>query len=220
MMIHSIILARGGSKGIKNKNLIIIKKKPLLYWSIIKSSNSKKIKYTWVSSDKKKILDFAKKNGAKTILRPKKYSTDSSTSESAWKHAINFIVKKKYKIDLIVGIQPTSPIRDSIDFDNAIKYFLKKKLDSLFSATKIHDFFTWSIYKGNIKANYDYKKRLRRQKIKKNYLENGSFYIFKKNYFLKYNNRLFGKIGAFIMEKKKSFQIDDLIDVKIINSLI
>lgn len=94
-IIHSIILARGGSKGIKNKNLILFKKRPLIFWSIIKSLISKKINHTWVSSDSKKILKVAKKYGAKTILRPKIYSGDFSTSESAWKHAINYITKKK-----------------------------------------------------------------------------------------------------------------------------
>ena len=56
MYIHSVILARGGSKGIKNKNLVSIKKKPLIYWSIKKSIQSKLINHTWVSSDNEKIL--------------------------------------------------------------------------------------------------------------------------------------------------------------------
>ena len=61
MNIHSIILARGGSKSIKNKNLILLKKKPLLYWSINRSKLSKLISHTWVSSDSKKILNVAEK---------------------------------------------------------------------------------------------------------------------------------------------------------------
>ena len=64
--IHSIILARGGSKGIKNKNLKLIKDKPLIFWSI-KIIEIKKINYTWVSSDSEKILKYAKKNGALII---------------------------------------------------------------------------------------------------------------------------------------------------------
>ena len=92
-IIHSIILARGNSKGIKNKNLIKIKNKPLIYWSIKNSLNSKKIKHTWVSSDSKKILNCAKKYGAKIIKRPKKYSNDNSSSESGWIHAVRYIEK-------------------------------------------------------------------------------------------------------------------------------
>ena len=110
MKIHSIILARGGSKGIKNKNLIIIKNKPLIYWSIQKSKQSKLVHKTWVSSDNKKILETASKFGAEIIKRPKSLSRDNSTSEIAWEHAVNYI-QEKYKIDAVLGIQPTSPIR-------------------------------------------------------------------------------------------------------------
>ena len=71
--IFSIILARKNSKGIKNKNLKIVNGKPLIFWSIYNSINSKLIKKTFVSSDSQRILNYAKKNGADTILRPSKY---------------------------------------------------------------------------------------------------------------------------------------------------
>jgi CMP-N,N'-diacetyllegionaminic acid synthase len=219
MVIHAIILARGGSKGIKNKNLILIKKKPLLHWSIISAKKSKLINHVWVSSDSKKILDFSRKTGSKIIKRPKNISGDRSTSESAWLHAINFI-KKSYNIDIVVGIQPTSPIRGKSDFDNAILYFIKNKLDSLFSSTKIKDYCVWTKDKKKLKSLYNYKVRKRRQDIKTTYLENGSFYIFKKNKFLKNKNRLAGKIGTFIMKKMQSFQIDTYEDLLIVNSII
>ena len=219
MYIHSVILARGGSKGIKNKNLVSIKKKPLIYWSIKKSIQSKLINYTWVSSDNEKILKISKANKAKIIKRPFKLSNDTSTSESAWIHAINFI-KKKYKVDLIVGIQPTSPIRNKDDFDKAIQIFKKNKLDSLFSSNNIQDFNTWSIKNNKLLSNYNFKKRKRRQEIKNNFLENGSFYIFKAEKFLKKKNRLFGKIGKYDMSKETMFQIDDKLDLKIIRSLM
>lgn len=66
----SIILARGGSKGIKNKNLVKIKNKPLIFWTIKDSLKSKKIKSTWVSSDSKKILKYSAKCGSNIIERP------------------------------------------------------------------------------------------------------------------------------------------------------
>ncbi len=217
---HSIILARGGSKGIKNKNLKRINNEPLIFWSILKSLNSKKISQTWVSSDSKKILDYSVKNGASIIVRPKKFAKDKSSSESAWIHGINFIYKKGIKPDTIIGIQPTSPIRSSKDFDNAIKYFEKNRLDSLFTSTIINDFFVWKRDKnGNLISNYNYKFRKPRQDIKDKFLENGSFFLFKTKKFLKCKCRLFGKIGTYVMPKSKSFQIDDMEDVNILNLL-
>tara|TARA_B100000242_G_scaffold290601_1_gene262303 strand:- start:68 stop:736 length:669 start_codon:yes stop_codon:yes gene_type:complete len=218
-IIHSIILARGGSRGIKNKNLLKIKKKPLIFWSIKKSLKSKKINFTWLSSDNPNILKTAQKFGANIIKRPKNISNDKASSESAWQHAIDFI-KKNYVIDVVVGIQPTSPIRGNNDFDKAIKLYNKKKFDSLFSSTKIQDVNIWKYKKNNLVANYNFKKRKRRQDIVNNYLENGSFYIFNVKKFKKSNNRLFGKIGTYEMDKKYSFQLDDYVDLKIIKSLI
>ncbi len=215
--IHSVILARGGSKGIKNKNLYPIKSKPLIYWSIKKSLESKKIDKTWVSSDSKKILDYSKKVGANIIERPAKFATDKSSSEAAWLHAAE---KLKLHANIIVGIQPTSPIRDSEDFDNAIMKFINKKYDSLFSALKINDYFVWKKNNSKLVPNYDYKKRPRRQNINDKFLENGSFYIFQSKKFLKYKCRLFKRIGFYEMKKIKSFQIDDMHDIEIITKLM
>ena len=106
-----IILARGGSKGIKLKNLFKINNKPLIYWTIKHCLNSKKINSVWVSSDNNKILNYSQKMGVKIIKRPKVYSKDTSSSESAWLHAIEHIEKRGFHIKNVVGLQPTSPIR-------------------------------------------------------------------------------------------------------------
>ena len=215
----AIILARRGSRGIKNKNYIKINNKPLIYWSIKSCLKSKKIKSVWVSSDSKKILSLSKKYGANTIIRPKVIAGSLSTSESAWIHALKYIKNKITNIDAVVGVQPTSPIRPAKSMDYAISKFYKKNLDSLFTSQKISDHFIWTKKENKFTANYSYKKRPMRQKIKNKYLENGSFYIFKANKFLKKKCRLFGKIGTYEMSKIYSFQIDEREDVEIINSL-
>lgn len=216
----AIILARGGSKGIKNKNLRKINKKPLIYWSIKQCLNSKKVRETWLSSDSSKILDYAKRNGVKIIKRPKKYASSNSSSESAWLHAVTFLEKKKIRFNSVLGIQPTSPIRGKKDFDNAINFFYTNKLDSLFSSTIIRDFFYWEKNKKNFLANYNYQLRKPRQKIKEKFLENGSFYIFNKDKFKIKKNRLFEKIGTYVQENYKSFQLDEIHDYYILESIM
>jgi len=215
----AIILARGGSKGIKLKNLIKINGKPLIYWTIKHCLNSKKISSVWVSSDNDKILNYSQKAGAQLIKRPKVFSKDTASSESAWLHAIKYLEEKKIYIQNIVGLQPTSPIRKKNDLDNAIKLFVKYKYDSLFTVQKIHAYFTWSKVKTKVVADYSYKFRKRRQETPAKFLENGSFYIFRKDKFLKHKNRLFGKLGIYEMSKIHSFEIDDFDDIKIISSL-
>ena len=215
----ALILARGNSKTIKKKNLTNLWGKPLVYWSIKSCLKSKLISSTYVSSDDKKILSEAKKFGSNIILRPKKYALDTSSSEISWLHAIKYLIKKNVNFSHVVAVQPTSPLREGVDFDYAIKKFLKKNLDSLFSANKIYDHFIWKNKKNKLIANYNYKKRPRRQEIKNLYLENGSFFIFEKSKFLKKKTRFFGKIGFYVMDEHKKYQIDNYHDLELLKSL-
>jgi CMP-N,N'-diacetyllegionaminic acid synthase len=219
--IVAIIPARGGSKGIPKKNLIDFCGKPLVSWTIEQSLDVKTISTVWVSSDSQQILDVGKRLGANTILRPKSLSSDSATTESAWDHALNIIQEKTGIVDMVVGLQPTSPVRESKDIEKAIKIFKKSKCDSLFSAAEIDDFYIWQKKRKKlISLNYDYAQRGRRQDHTKQYVENGSFYIFKPQTLKKFNNRLGGKIEISLMEFWKSFEIDSLKDIELCETLM
>ena len=213
----AIILARGGSKGIKNKNLINFAGKPLIEWTIEHSINCKYIKDVFVSSDSTEILDFSQSKGATSILRPSVLSQDDSSSEDAWAHALEYIQNKKgYLLDFIVAPQVTSPLRGFNDFSNALEKMKNEKLDSLLSVNQLKDFFIWRKQDSKfISDNYDFKNRSRRQLINTKYHENGSFYIFKPEVLKQYKNRLGGKIGYYLMEEYKSFQIDEIEDLKL-----
>ncbi len=226
MKVYGIIIARGGSKGIKDKNIISFNKKPLICWTIEQLKKSKICNDIWVSSDSDKILNIAASCEVNIIKRPKNISSDISSSEDAWIHAVKSISKIKTfnDNDVLVTPQVTSPVRHSYDFKKALKIFKNENLDSLFSANEINDYFIWTKKTNLVSENYNYKKRQNRQNIKKKYHENGSFYIFKKNILLKYKNRLGGKIGVYTMPEYKSLQIDKLEDIKfcsiVFNNLI
>lgn len=214
-----IILARKGSKAIKNKNLISISGKPLIEWTINQCKSSNLLDDIWVSSDSNEILDFSKKKGAKIINRPKKFATSKASSEDAWLHAIKEI-EKKYNFKNILALQPTSPIRDAYDIDNAIKFFKRNKFDSIFSSSLIRDYFIW-VQKGKkLVPNYSYRNRKVRQDIKPKYLENGSFFLFNKNKFKKFKCRFFGRIGTYTMDEYKRFQLDEEKDKIIIEGIL
>lgn len=214
-----IIPARGGSKGIKNKNLINFANKPLLYWTIKQAIESKSVSRVYVSSDSAKILEFSKKLGAFPIIRPKKIAKDMSKSEDAIIHAVRSI---KGKFKNIIFLQATSPLRVKNDIDNAVKKFDSEKFDSLFSCSTSSDWFdVWKTKKKEVvPLTINYKNKVPRQKVKEKYfLQNGSIYIFKKDKFLKYKNRLFGKIGVYIMNEWQSFQIDEKKQIKFMEIL-
>lgn len=218
--IVAIILARGGSKGIPKKNIKKICGKPLVSWTIEHAIQTKEISSVWLSSDNDQILKIGKKYGINLIKRPKNLSNDSSSSVSGWIHAIN-VIEKKNNIDTVVALQPTSPLRESIDIKNGLKKFEKNQYDSIFSGAEIGDFFIWEKQKKSLKSlNYDYKNRTRRQEIKPQYVENGSFYIFSPRIIKKFNNQLGGKIGVSLMEFWKSFEIDDLKDIEFCETLM
>ena len=133
---------------------------------------------------------FSKTNGARTIKRPKKLSTDTSQSEEAILHVLK---ETKNFFKTIIFLQATSPLRKRDDIDNAIKTFYKKNYDSLFSCHTAEDYFDIWISKNKtiVPKTINYKKRLPRQLMKtKFYQQNGSIYIFKKEIIEKYNNRL------------------------------
>ena len=216
----AIIPARGGSKGIPNKNILKINDKPLIAWSIEHALSSQSIDSVWVSSDSEEIISIAERYGAKSIIRPDSISGDEASSESAWLHALDTI-EKQMEVNLIVGMQATSPVRGPTDLDDAIQAFNDQKLDSLISVTMIRDHNVWSMTeKGPESVNYDFMNRKRRQDTEVRYLENGSFYLFKPKILRTTNNRIGGKIGFYHQELYKMFQIDDPEDLTLCTAIL
>mgnify|MGYP001229164366 FL=1 len=153
--ILAIIPARGESKGIKNKNIVNFCGKPLIYWTIKAAQNSKYIDRVIVSTDSKRIREIAEKYDVqRNSLRPKKYSTDYATTLSVLKYEIKKQEKKNYYPDIIVTLQPTSPLRNAHHVDSALKLFLKnKRADSLVSCMEVpHNFNPKSLMK--LKGKY------------------------------------------------------------------
>jgi N-acylneuraminate cytidylyltransferase len=218
--ICAIVLARGGSKGIPKKNIMDFCGRPLIGWTLEQLINTQGISSIWVSSDSDEILNISRDYCVNTIKRPPKLSHDYASSESGWLHAIN-IIEEKESIDLVLAPQVTSPLREPSDFERAFEHFHEQSCDSLFSCNIIEDFLIWGQDKGVMKSiNYDYRNRLRRQDASKQFLENGSFYIFKPSIIKKFKNRLGGKIGVSPMEFWKMFEIDTVKDVRICEAIM
>tara|TARA_B100001057_G_scaffold483417_1_gene560153 strand:+ start:10523 stop:11200 length:678 start_codon:yes stop_codon:yes gene_type:complete len=215
-----LITARKNSQRVKNKNLILINKKPLLQYSLSALKKSKKIKFGFITTDCNKMSDLAKNNKIFTIKRPSNLALNNSTSEDTLKHAINYIIEKfKFFPENIVFIQPTSPLINFNDLDNGIKKYIKTKADSLFSSYKAK-YFIWRKNKKNFTSlTYNYNKRISTKKFKDQIVENGAYFIFNTKKFLKIKNRLFGKIETYTMPRYRSFEIDYKEDVDFLNKL-
>ena len=220
--IVAIILARGGSKGIPRKNIIDFCGKPLIVWTIEQLEQAKGINSIWVSSDSEEILSISQTCGAEIIHRPAEISEDSATSESGWLHALEIIENKVGMVDIVVAPQVTSPLREPRDIEQGLLDFHEQKCDSMFSCSLAEDLFFWEKMPDGVlrSVNYDYSNRKRRQDISKQYIENGSFYMFRPEILRQYNNRLGGKIGFTQMEFWKMFEIDSMEDIKMCEALM
>jgi CMP-N-acetylneuraminic acid synthetase len=216
--IFCIIPARTSSKRIKNKNIVKIKGKELILYSLESAIKCKKIEKIFVSTNSKIIKNICSKykdSRLKIISRSKKSETDTASTEILLNEFL-----KKYNCDILILLQATNIFIKQKDLSNAIDKFIKGKYDSMLSVVKSDRFF-WEDKKRNFyPVNYDPKKRPRSQNINNFYVENGSFYIFFTKKFKKEKSRLFKKIGFYEMEKKTYFEIDNKEDLNIVKKII
>ena len=122
--IISIITARGGSKGLPKKNIKKLQGKPLIAWTIEAAKKSKYLDKIIVTTDSKEISEVAKEFGAEVpFIRPSHLATDNSSSFDTIKHALNF-QEFKNDYDIVVILEPTSPLRETKDIDNSLEQLI------------------------------------------------------------------------------------------------
>lgn len=210
----ALIPARGGSKGLPNKNIKLLLSKPMIAYSIDAALKSKFISEVYVSTDCEKIAEIAIKHGAKVpFLRPKKLASDDARAIDTYNYMLTKWADMGKKINDFIILQPTSPLRTSENIDEAIKLFKLKKADSVISYTKESHPITWhkKIDKDFKFINIFEENLDNRQVNETTYYPNGSIYIFNANLIRKgeyYSEKSF----AYIMPKNKSIDIDYIED--------
>ncbi len=220
--ILGVTLARGGSKGIKNKNLAKINRKPLIYYTIKEAKKSKSINNYIVSTDSYKIKKVAEKFKAEVpFIRPKKFSGDSSSSASALKHAL-VQCEKLYdkRFDYIIELMTTNPLKSVTDINNVIKILIKHKADSVIAVNQLLDHHPARIKKIMKGKLYDFsvKEKLesRRQDLKpKAYVRSGSIYAMSRRFVMQEKRYFSGKSFAYILPAERTINIDDENDLLI-----
>ena len=125
--VLAIIPARGGSKGIKNKNFVKINNRYLIDYTILEAKKSKLIDKIIISTDSEKIIRIAKKSKVDFIKRPKLLSQDKTPIYPVIKHVLNFEKRINNFYDYIVILQPTTPLKKLFMIDSGIKLIKKKK---------------------------------------------------------------------------------------------
>ena len=220
--ILALIPARGGSKGLPGKNIKPLLGKPLIAWTIEQAKASKYIDRIIVSTDDKEIAAVAKKYGAEVpFMRPKELATDKAKGIDVVFHAMSWFRKneKNRQYDLIMLLQPTSPLRTAEDIDKAIELLFFKKAKAIVSVCEVdhHPLWVNTLPKNGCMKNFIRKEVLNknRQDLPTFYRLNGAIYLAYCDY-LKKQKSFFGEeTFAYIMPRERSIDIDSELDLKL-----
>lgn len=222
-----VLCARGNSKGLKNKNIIKINNKPLIFYAIDKIFKNR-LKYKCISTDSTKILKVSKNLGLENFfIRPKKLATSNISKLMVWKHSLKeseIHFKKSFKYFLDIEI--TNPLTDDKDLKKFLKKFFKirRNFDGMFCSRD-----SWKnpyfniLIKKNKKFEVVNKLKNRivsRQKAPKTIDHVAAMYIFKTSYIKKTNFLLNGKLETFNLPLSKSIDIDTKDDYDLIKKIM
>jgi CMP-N,N'-diacetyllegionaminic acid synthase len=218
LKVLSIIPARYGSKGFKNKNIAVIEDKTLIEWAVLVAKSSKYIGDVYISTDSKEYESIALNCGAKSLsLRPDYLANDAANTRVV----ISELISHLDKFDYIVLLQPTSPIRDAKQIDEMIDLLKNSDADSIVSVENIDEPHPFKLKK--IKDNYllpfmdNSTSEVPRQQLPTVYKLSGAIYVVKYDYFIK-NNSLFGKTLPYITES--TVNIDSELDFIFLQTLL
>ena len=223
--IIGIIPARGGSKGIRKKNIVDLAGKPLIAYTIEQAKGSKYIDKIIVTTDDEKIAEISRSLGAEVpFSRPKALATDEAKGIDVVLHAITWFDSNEESFDIVMMLQPTSPLRLSEDIDKAIEVLFLKNAMAIVSVCKSEHHPLWSNTlpeDSNMKnfINPEYMNK-NRQELPVFYRLNGAIYLSFCNY-IKDRKSFYGEnTFAYIMPEERSIDIDNMLDFKLAELLL
>jgi len=215
--VLAFIGARSGSKGLKDKNIKDLHGKPLIAWTIEAALSSSLIDLVVVSTDSQEYADIAKNYGAKVVIRPEELATDDASLMATVQHAYQEVQQKFSNFDILVNLQPTSPLRTQKHIDDALALYShqKEKNVRVFSCFSISEKYAWIMRCDNAGfANFidvEEQKKIdhSRQENKDVLLPNGAIFILPTDDLTQFYN---GKCIPFIMPESESIDIDTKAD--------
>jgi len=213
----AFIPAKGNSKGIPRKNMRSLAGKPLIYYSIKAALGASKIKHVFVTTDDEEIALYSKRFGAGVIMRSSQLSNEDVTLDPVIADAL-FQSEKILgeNMDLILTLQPTSPLVLPQDINGILQEFVKNKGDTLISAIE-DKHLRW--HKSGSKITPLYKKRVNRQALPDEYKETGALLLCTRDQLTK-GSRIGEKTDLYIMEKSRSIDIDNIFDFSVCENIL
>lgn len=229
MKILAVIAARGGSKGVKNKNIKLLADKPLIAHTISQVKRWGKFDKFIVSTDSERIADVAREFGAEVpFLRPSEFAGDTSSKMDALRYAL-IKAEEHYaeKFDALLDLDATSPVRTPDDITGILEVFKEKKASCVFSVVKArkNPYFNMveKLPDGSVKISKKASAEItRRQETPPVFDMNASMYVYARDFLLDENNKMPYSKDAYIYEMGEfsSVDIDTELDFRFIEFLV
>lgn len=223
MKVLCVIPARGGSKGLKDKNIIDLVGKPLITYTIEAAQTARLVDRIVVSTDCEKIAKVAAKKGIEIVERPKRITTDSAAIEDSLRHAVRYLqAQDSYLPDIVVMLQANVPVRKKGQIDNVINRLISSGADSASTVFAVDQYPQWMKKldsKGFIYPLYPGAKKFRRQEVEPYYMLDGAIVAIRREVLMRSEGKkgvhvfLGKKIVAVIQDRKYSTEIDQREDV-------
>jgi CMP-N,N'-diacetyllegionaminic acid synthase len=224
--IVGIIPARGGSKGLKRKNIKLLNGKPLILYTIEAALNAKTLDKVIVSTEDEEIAEVARDAGATVIMRPHDLAEDHTPALPVIKHVINILKGEGYEPEATVFLQPTSPLRNATDIDEAVEHLVRTGYNSVVSVRplEINPYGLLDIKDGKIEhfIKDRPKRHPRRQDLPDLYRYNGAIWASLTAYTMSQDDHVIDPddCGVYVMPHERSVDIDDEIDFALAEILI
>jgi N-acylneuraminate cytidylyltransferase len=221
--ILGLVTARSGSKGIPGKNIVSLAGRPLIQYTIDAAKASHSIDSVVVSTDDTGIAGIAKQLGTVVVMRPKALATDTSPVVDAVVHALDTLKMKGYSPEIIILLQPTSPLRSGEDIDRALDIFTGSDAESVISVCEAEHSPYWDFVIKNDILHPVFEENAsgkRRQDLPKVFRPNGAIYIITPKTLRRYNGFITEKCRPYIMPRERSVDIDTSFDLFIAECLL
>jgi len=215
--VVAIIPARGGSKGVPRKNIRDLAGKPLIAYTIEAAKKSGYVDRLIVSTDDEEIATISKSYGVEVpFMRPAELATDEAPTLSVIQHAVKFLEIEGSKIDIVIILQPTSPLRGEMWIEEVVEKLLKTGADSVITVCKMKHHPLWSF---TIKGDrlFPFSKEglttTKRQDLPEIYAANGAVYAIRRDVLFEQNSAFGRDTRAVVMPYEESVDVDDYFDL-------
>ena len=226
MNVLGIIPARGGSKGVAGKNIRLVAGDPLIAYSIRTAQESRFLTHFLTTTDDAGIAEVAERYSSPVLIRPSELAQDDTPVVSAVLHALEYAEQETGELyDIIILLQPTSPIRQGTDIDAVIQMFEKdSELEGVISVCAMHDIHPARMYNldedGWMAPLWSEWETTRRQDLPAIYYRNGAIYAVRRSTLIEKRTLMSKRKKAYVMPVERLANIDDERDLVITSALV